>query len=441
MQEFFWRLDYANDSTRRWDASVTEPTPEEASQARHRLGKEEPELLFKFAVYDDLNSDAEPKIFIAGEPFESHAYPTGHATRCFITYHISEDRVVFMKDTWRIVASDLVAEGRIYQRSQEAKILHIAEFVIAGDIPGQNQKTFFQPHKGLPQKQHQHYRLVLETIGRPLASFRSSWEMVNAINDTMTAHQQTVEKLQIMHQDISVGNVLITEDTNGKLGSILVDWDLCQSLEKLNDENTSIKRTGTWEFISAKVLLDPTAPRTVTDDLESFLHVLTWVTILLTPTEMSPQTLAATLRICYSGIWGTPDDPIGGMSKGTSLAAGRMSSRMFRLLNPKLHQLVDTLYATFGAWYGSDLYVITLEEDPLAIQELLDRLRDHKWMLDTITNVLSDADAWPADDRSHANSLPKGREIPNRKRKSDSEPESSRPSQKVRSIVEEGAIV
>ncbi len=85
---------------------------------------------------------------------------------------------------------------------------------------------------------------------------------------------------------------------------------------------------------------------------------------------------------------------MGSMAKEESLAAGRMHARMFRVQNPKLHQILDTLYVTSGAWYGSDLYTVTSEADPLAARQMLDRLRDHKWMLDTLTNALSDPDAW-----------------------------------------------
>lgn len=236
-----------------------EPTSDEAALARHNLGADESEALYIFAVYDDINFDAEPRYFIAGRPFESHAYPTGRATRCFIAYHLADNRNVFMKDTWRIVAPDLVAEGRIYERLHKAEIPHIAEFILAGDIPGPTHKTVSKPGFGL-QRQYQHYRLVLETIGRPLTSFCSSWEMVNAVKDALidmhlfcryicdsesnyTAHQQAFEKLQIMHQDVSVGNILITEDINGHLGGILIDWDLCQLVDNLTKGSGSVERT------------------------------------------------------------------------------------------------------------------------------------------------------------------------------------------------------
>ncbi|KAK0495533.1 hypothetical protein EDD18DRAFT_1254496 [Armillaria luteobubalina] len=440
LQEFFWCLSHADDVTRGWDTTVTEPTPDEAARARHSLDIGQSEALYKFAVYDDINLDAEPSYFIAGRPFESHAYPTGRATRCFIAYHLAENRNVFMKDTWRIVAPGLVAEGQIYERLHKAEVPHIAEFILAGDILGPTHKTtVFKPGFGL-QKQYQHYRLVLGTVGRPLTSFGSSWEMVNAVKDALIAHQQAFEKLQIMHQDISVGNILITEDINGHLGGILIDWDLCQ-LTGQNHKGIGTFRQGTWQFISAKLLLDPSAPHTITDELESFLHVLTWVSIMFTPTAMSPVDLSSTLRLCYDEIWGAPEQPMGGMSKRTAIQSGMSSIRMLELASTNLDELLSPLNSSFGAWYGSELYCMLLEEDPPIAQTMLDRLRDHGWMLELITTALQHRNAWPANDCARLNSVSKPRERRNRKRKSESELEGSRPAQKARLAPKERELL
>ncbi|KAK0217056.1 hypothetical protein IW262DRAFT_1438759 [Armillaria fumosa] len=93
LQEFFWRLSHADDTTCGWDTTVTEPTPDEAALARHNLDIDQSEALYKFTVYDDTDLDAEPSYFIAGRPFENHAYSTGRATRCFIAYHLAENRI------------------------------------------------------------------------------------------------------------------------------------------------------------------------------------------------------------------------------------------------------------------------------------------------------------------------------------------------------------
>ncbi|KAK0217057.1 hypothetical protein IW262DRAFT_1276430, partial [Armillaria fumosa] len=156
----------------------------------------------------------------------------------------------------------------IYERLHKAEIPHTVEFILAGDIPGPTHKTVFKPSFSL-QRQYQHYQLVLREISRPLTSFGSSWETINAVKDALIGWQ-AFEKLQIMHQDISIGNILITEDINGHLGGILIDWDLCQLTDKITKGSKSVERTGTWQFISAKLLLDPSAPRTITDELGSF---------------------------------------------------------------------------------------------------------------------------------------------------------------------------
>jgi RIO-like serine/threonine protein kinase len=44
-----------------------------------------------------------------------------------------------------------------------------------------------------------------------------------------TAHKEAFEKARILHRDISVGNILITEDGRG----ILIDWDLCKRVKSL----------------------------------------------------------------------------------------------------------------------------------------------------------------------------------------------------------------
>ncbi|KAK0186650.1 hypothetical protein F5146DRAFT_1227254 [Armillaria mellea] len=406
LQDFFWRLSHADDATRGWDITAMEPTPEEAALARHSLGTNESGALYKFAVYDGIDPDAEPAYFIAGRPFET------------------DNRNVFMKDTWRIVAPHLVAEGRIYEQLHKAEVPYIAE-----------------PCFGR-QRQYQHYRPVLGTIGQPLTSFGSSWEMVNAVKDALTAHQQAFEKLEIMHQDISVGNILITEDINGYLGGILIDWDLCQSVDNLTKGPGSVERTirqGTWEFISANLLLDPAAPRTITDELESFLHVLMWVTIMFTPTAMSPVRLASILRLRYEEVWGDPEQPMGGLGKRTAIEGGMTSVRVFKLASTNLDDPLSPLYSSFGAWYGSELYSMLLEEDPPAAQAMLARLRDHDWMVDLITKALQDRDACPADDCAQLNLVYKEQRGPNRKRKSDSELEGNRSAQWVRLASDERA--
>ena len=95
---------------------------------------------------------------------------------------------------------------------------------------------------------HQHYRMVLGVVARDLMSFRSSWELVNAMGDALQgkwsfciflvtslilrvmniAHKEAYESAGILHRDISAENILITDDGHG----LLIDWDISKRVEK-----------------------------------------------------------------------------------------------------------------------------------------------------------------------------------------------------------------
>lgn len=149
LQEFFWRFSHADNATRGWDTSIMDPSPDEETKARQSLKVDDSEILFKFIVYDDCGPNADPTYLITGPPFETHAFPTGRATRCYVAYHLTQGQNVFMKDTWRIVTPGLVAEGKVYERLRDSEIPHVAEFIVAGDIPGQTHRTFSRPHRRL----------------------------------------------------------------------------------------------------------------------------------------------------------------------------------------------------------------------------------------------------------------------------------------------------
>ena len=47
------------------------------------------------------------------------------------------------------------------------------------------------------------------------------------ISPFSSAHKEAFEKAKILHRDISVGNIIITER-----GGLLIDWDLAKDTEK-----------------------------------------------------------------------------------------------------------------------------------------------------------------------------------------------------------------
>jgi len=142
-----------------------------------------------------------------------------------------------------------------------------------------------------------HYRLVLETLGQPLNTFKSTRQLCEVIRDAIVAHTVAYEKTHILHRDVSAGNILITEGGSG----VLIDWDLSKKVMKdvyakprrhsrtvcvlsrlppTGSPNYFIFVQGTWQFISIARLLDPsTRPHEVSDDLESFFWVLLYLVV------------------------------------------------------------------------------------------------------------------------------------------------------------------
>ncbi|KIM39244.1 hypothetical protein M413DRAFT_48285, partial [Hebeloma cylindrosporum] len=88
-------------------------------------------------------------------------------------------------------------------------------------------------------------------------------------------HDAAYFDAKILHRDISVGNILIDKDGDG----FLIDWDLCIRISDNPPSARRPQRTGTWQFISAALLRDPTQIQTIEDDRESALHVLSWLAL------------------------------------------------------------------------------------------------------------------------------------------------------------------
>ncbi|KAF8224872.1 hypothetical protein L208DRAFT_1080716, partial [Tricholoma matsutake] len=98
------------------------------------------------------------------------------------------------------------------------------------------------------------------------------------------AHQHAYFDAQVLHRDISAGNILITIMGKG----LLIDWDLCLNLN--NGREGSARRpdrTGTWQFMSAALLQNKGKNNELEDDRESCLHVLIWTALRFTKHTIS----------------------------------------------------------------------------------------------------------------------------------------------------------
>ncbi|KAH7918461.1 hypothetical protein BV22DRAFT_908784 [Leucogyrophana mollusca] len=141
-----------------------------------------------------------------------------------------------------------------------------------------------------------HSRLVLCHIGHDLVSFASVKELITVVRDALEGYKFAYEQAGVHHRDISVGNIVFTTIGEG----ILLDWDTRQSPMN-TDGSWHNKRTGTWIFMAAALLQKNPPCYSLADDLESIVHVLTWIALRYIRNSFSddPGDLSDTMADVY----------------------------------------------------------------------------------------------------------------------------------------------
>ena len=88
-----------------------------------------------------------------------------------------------------------------------------------------------------------HYRLVTDTAGYPLSSFKGSRELLEATYDafigkarlqftcilrSFTAVMDAHEKAETLHRNVSLPNIILYRPERGaRRAGYLIDWELC----------------------------------------------------------------------------------------------------------------------------------------------------------------------------------------------------------------------
>ncbi|KAJ2118739.1 inducible alternative oxidase 2 [Coemansia sp. RSA 720] len=120
-----------------------------------------------------------------------------------------------------------------------------------------------------------HMRIAMSGVGKPLKTVQSIPELIVVIYDVMRCHMGIIEHCQILHRDISEGNILVQRDDAGVHG-MLIDFDHAISI---TDDGYAkrAERTGTRPFMSVNNLEDKPTKRTALDDWESIIYILCWL--------------------------------------------------------------------------------------------------------------------------------------------------------------------
>ncbi|KJA18890.1 hypothetical protein HYPSUDRAFT_204985 [Hypholoma sublateritium FD-334 SS-4] len=281
-----------------------------------------------------------------------------------------------------------------------------------------------------------HHRMTLNPVGKPLHVFESSRQFISAIADAMEAHDDTWFKGQILHRDISVNNIIIAENGEG----ILIDWDLSVKFpkrrtsqkEELQEPKVARRfaRTGSWQFISSRLLRSRTAIQDYCDDRESALWVLLWIALQYTRTSSRPGSgrphdLRSLMKIFNEVDHLTDGSNAGGRLKLSFLQYYSQEPISFTN-RPALHSLVETLITTCAIRYDTPPTAINIaaleivrksfQEGPekelvlenivgYRYQQKMEDLQSEVWLVKTIRDHLA-MPGWPVDDKTSRQEMP-----------------------------------
>ncbi|KAG2113385.1 hypothetical protein DEU56DRAFT_761947 [Suillus clintonianus] len=300
LADFFHRFSHASPALRGVDTSVTPASAEEAIRARLKLSLHLDTRMFKVTI--PAAEGVGSYTLIIPAPVARGLSPVGHRTRTCAAFDLVNDKIVMFKDSWRVSLPDILPEGQTYKLLKDANVRNVAKCIACHDVPSLpqqltqtfkfNKAPWTCSHNHLTP--HVHYRLVLNLVGKPLILFMSSREVVEAVRDSLIAHEDACIKAGVLHRDLSAGNVVMHEGIG-----ILIDWDLAKLLRIKGPRQ--ITRTfpvtkGTWQFMSTNLVENKHAAHTIEDDLESSFYVVFWVVLMYTKSNLDTPTRSLLMK-------------------------------------------------------------------------------------------------------------------------------------------------
>ncbi|GJJ15492.1 hypothetical protein Clacol_009770 [Clathrus columnatus] len=382
--EFFQLYNQATPEKRGNDTSVSIPSPENEMKARISLELDANVPLAQLSV----GSEA---YIVSSQGYMNNAFsPLGRSTRTFTAYSISLQYNVFLKDSWRLDTQ--TPEHVIYNELLKNGVSHLPTVLVGSDIL--NQTTLSQDVLGKkppwlkvqpkPLRKHRHYRISLNEIAKPLSSFSSTKVLVTAILHAIEAHSAAF-KAGILHRDISSGNIMIYKDEG-----LLIDWDLS-------------KRTAD-EGARGPERTDPTAVQNLTDDVESFIHVLTWVSFRYAGHNMKEGALNHFLTSVFDDAYYEDGLAKGGRMKmnylmsHSELTETPFDNSILKGLLVNITDKIATRYQGTPSLHKEAKGNLTfLNHLVNAHKETLEELKSSEWIIDEFALALKSPD-WPAND-------------------------------------------
>ncbi|RPD52761.1 hypothetical protein L226DRAFT_541035 [Lentinus tigrinus ALCF2SS1-7] len=292
-----------------------------------------------------LRSHQPPRItrsFVVGKPHFDAGGVVGRGTRGYVAVEVDAGGqlvgpFVYLKDAWRVDHDGIEQEGCVLEELNHHKVPFVPTLVCHGDLKGQvteSQDAWAKRKVKNPQvkrtfKKHQHYRLVVAEVGKPLEEFGSGFKLVSAVFCCLLAHQAAYEKAGIIHRDISSGNILLYQGANGVWMGLLNDWELSKRVDSPAARQPD--RTGTWQFMSARALNNPDKEILVEDEIEAFFHVLLFHAVRFLPHSIHPDRVPKFLEDYFDSCVTFDGEYRCGSAKSMAMEGGFISITTYNL--------------------------------------------------------------------------------------------------------------
>ncbi|TFY58524.1 hypothetical protein EVG20_g8119 [Dentipellis fragilis] len=345
LAEFLWRFNHLSYAQRGHDPSVV------AASAAEKALADEHGLRTTHYFLISVPSLTECKLVV-----------TGRASFGDIALDLQTKKKVWLKDLWRIALDEIEKEYEVYAKLRAKHVPNVAELVCGGDVVGGSTK-----------------------------------ELVRVVRDALIAHWEAFSRADILHCDVSGGNILIVQKNDGTTHGVLIDWDL--SKEATARAQARIEwRTGTWRFMSAAILGNKDKFREYCDDLESFDHVITYHILRFRPSTL--KCLRSSMEQIYDSTIREEgsDEVFGGEGKRGFFSYYILypPAVLRAVMPPHIAGLLNDLRRPFHFFYALDC---ELGADYTKKEEAEKQVRSATHYLEILDKYLA-MDGWAKDDSS-----------------------------------------